>query len=139
MNLGLKQFIEYYDVFCKDDFDIIIKWAAYNNCQPELISAIAALATSMTEEKRAFEWQVKEWSNYAMNLVPEINEDTEFKTCINALRLAYFAYDGYQYIDVVDQILKSKNIEWAVVEEMHPMIVMKYNQLKEEYVENAQN
>lgn len=135
--MGLKEFIECYDIFCKDDFDIIIRWAAYNGCQPKLISTIATLATSVAEEKQTFEWQVKEWTSYAMQLLPEIKEDTDFMTCINALRLAYFAYSGRQYLEIVDYILKSKNINWEIVEEMHPMITIKYNQLKEECAENV--
>lgn len=135
MNMGLKEFIQSYDVFCKDDFDIIEKWASYNGCQAELISNISALASSMVKDKQALDWQIKEWSAYAMQLVPNIEEDTDFTTCINALRLAYFAYDGHQYIDIVDYILRSKNIAYETVAEMHPMIIMKYNQLKEQYEE----
>lgn len=137
--MGLKEFIECYDVFCKDDFDIIVRWAAYNGCQPELIATVGALASSMAEDKRALEYQIHEWSNYAMNLVPEITEDTDFTTCINALRLIYFAYNGHQYIDAVDYVLKSKNITFEIVAEMHPMIAIKYSQLKEEYVEDVQS
>lgn len=137
--MSLKEFIECYDVFCKDDFDIIVRWAAYNGCQPELIATVGALASSMAEDKRALEYQIHEWSNYAMNLVPEITEDTDFTTCINALRLAYFAYNGHQFIDAVDYVLKSKNITFEIVAEMHPMIAIKYSQLKEEYVEDVQS
>lgn len=137
--MSLKEFIECYDVFCKDDFDIIVRWAAYNGCQPELIATVGALASSMAEDKRALEYQIHEWSNYAMNLVPEITEDTDFTTCINALRLIYFAYNGHQYIDAVDYVLKSKNITFEIVAEMHPMIAIKYSQLKEEYVEDVQS
>lgn len=137
--MSLKEFIECYDVFCKDDFDIIVRWAAYNGCQPELIATVGALASSMAEDKRALEYQIHEWSNYAMNLVPEITEDTDFTTCINALRLIYFAYNGHQYIDAVDYVLKSKNITFEIVAEMHPMITIKYSQLKEEYVEDVQS
>ena len=53
MNMSLKEFIECYDVFCKNDFDIIVKWASYNGCQSELISLISTLASSMVEDKRA--------------------------------------------------------------------------------------
>lgn len=137
--MSLKEFIECYDVFCKDDFDIIVRWAAYNGCQPELIATVGALASSMAEDKRALEYQIHEWSNYAMNLVPEITEDTDFTTCINALRLIYFAYNGHQYIDAVDYVLKSKNITFEIVAEMHPMITIKYSQLKEEYIEDVQS
>lgn len=137
--MSLKEFIECYNVFCKDDFDIIVRWAAYNGCQPELIANVGALASSMAEDKRALEYQIHEWSNYAMNLVPEITEDTDFTTCINALRLIYFAYNGHQYIDAVDYVLKSKNITFEIVAEMHPMIAIKYSQLKEEYVEDVQS
>lgn len=139
MNIGLKEFIECYDVFCKDDFDIIVRWAAYNGCQPELIATVGALASSMAEDKRALEYQIHEWSNYAMNLVPEITEDTDFTTCINALRLIYFAYNGHQYIDAVNYVLNSKNITFDIIEEMHPMITLKYNQLREEYAEDVQS
>jgi hypothetical protein len=131
MNMGLKEFISIYDVFCKDDFDIIIKWAGYNGCQSQLISLISALASSMVEDKKALEWQVKEWSAYAMNLVPTLYADTDFTTCINALRLAYFAYDGEQYIQIVDNIMQCDCMTWAVVEEMHPMIGLKYRGIKE--------
>lgn len=139
LNMRLKEFLEVYDVFCKDDFDAIVKWAGYNGCQAELISLITALASSMAEDKRALEWQIKEWSSYAMQLVPNITEDTDFTTCINALRLAYFAYDGHQFIDIVDYILQSKNITYETVAEMHPMIAIKYGQLKEEYIEDVQS
>lgn len=131
MNMGLKEFIDIYDVFCKDDFDIIVKWAGYNGCQSQLISLISALASSMVEDKKALEWQVKEWSAYAMNLVPELYADTDFTTCINALRLAYFAYDGEQYIKIVDNIMKCDCMNWAVIEEMHPMIGLKYRGIME--------
>lgn len=135
LNMNLKQFLESYDVFYKDDFDAIVGWAAYNGCQPELIECIAALGKSIAEDKRSLEWQIHEWSAYAMNLVPAIEEDTDFTTCINALRLAYFAYNGHQFIDIMDYILKSKNITFETVADMHPMIAMKYNNLKEQYVE----
>ena len=133
MNISLKEFIDIYDVFCKDDFDIIVKWAAYNGCQSQLISIISALASSMVEDKKALEWQVKEWSYYAMNLVPELYADTDFTTCINALRLAYFAYDGDNYVRFCDKIMECACMDWATVEEMHPMIVLKYRQI----VDNA--
>lgn len=139
MSMSLKEFIEYYDVFCKDDFDIIVRWAIHNNCQSELITSISALASSIAEDKKALDHQIHEWCNYAMNLVPEITENTDFTTCINALRLIYFAYNGHQYIDAVDYVLKSKNITFEIVAEMHPMITIKYSQLKEEYIEDVQS
>lgn len=135
MQLELKHFLESYDVFYKDDFDAIVGWAAYNGCQADLIESISALAKSIAEDKRSLEGQVHEWAYYAMNLVPSIEEDTDFTTCINALRLAYFAYNGHQFINAVDYILRSKNITFETVADMHPMITMKYNSLKEQYVE----
>ena len=129
--MNLKQFLESYDVFYKDDFDAIVGWAAYNGCQSELIGNISALAKSIAEDKKSLEGQIHEWTYYAMNLVPAITEDTDFTTCINALRLIYFAYNGKQYVDAVDYVLRSKNIAFETVADMHPMIIMKYNQIKE--------
>lgn len=126
MSLNLKQFLEYYDVFYKNDFEAIVGWAAYNGCQSELISTISALASSMVEDKKALEYQIREWSSCAMQLVPTISADTDFTTCINALRLAYFAYDGDQFIKIADDIMKANCITWAIVEDMHPMIWLKY-------------
>lgn len=131
MSLNLKQFLEYYDVFYKNDFEAIVGWAAYNGCQSELINTISALASSMAEDKKALDYQIHEWCNYAMNLVPAITEETDFTTCINALRLIYFAYNGKQYIEAVDYVLHSKNIAFETVADMHPMITIKYNQIKE--------
>lgn len=128
MNISLKEFIECYDVFCKDDFDIIVKWASYNGCQSELISLISALASSMAEDKKALEFQIHEWAAYAMNLVPEININTDFTTAINALRLAYFAYNGQQFVDFADKIMAVGCMNWGLVEDMHPMIWLKYKE-----------
>ena len=126
MKISLKQFLEYYDVFCKDDFDAIVKWASYNGCQSELISLVSALASSMVEDKRALEFQIHEWATYAMELVPEIDVHTDFTTAINALRLAYFAYNGQQFVDFADKIMKVDCMSWSLVEGMHPMIWLKY-------------
>lgn len=126
MNMSLKEFIECYDVFCRDDFDIIVKWASYNGCQSELISLISALASSMANDKKALEFQIHEWAAYAMELVPEIDIHTDFTTAINALRLAYFAYNGQQFVDFADKIMKVDCMSWSLVEDMHPMIWLKY-------------
>lgn len=131
MNIGLKEFIDAYDVFCRNDYEIIVRWAAYNGCQAELISLITDLAASMVKDKRALEFQIKEWSSYAMQLVPTIAADTNFTTCINALRLAYFAYDGEQFAKIADDIMKAECMTWAIVEDMHPMIWLKYKGVKE--------
>lgn len=135
--MKLKQFLESYDVFYKDDYEAIVGWASYNGCQPELIGYISALAKSMAEDKKALDYQIHEWCNYAMNLVPAITEETDFTTCINALRLIYFAYNGKQYVEAVDYVLRSKNIAFETVADMHPMIIMKYNQVKEQYEEEV--
>lgn len=124
--MSLKEFIECYDIFCKDDFDIIVKWASYNGCQSELISLISALASSMASDKKALEFQIHEWAAYAMELVPEIDIHTDFTTAINALRLAYFAYNGQQFVDFADKIMKVDCMSWSLVEGMHPMIWLKY-------------
>ena len=126
MKISLKQFLECYDVFCRDDFDAIVRWASYNGCQAELISLISALASSMAEDKRALEFQIHEWAAYAMELVPEIDVHTDFTTAINALRLAYFAYNGQQFVDFADKIMKVDCMSWSLVESMHPMIWLKY-------------
>ncbi|MBQ9731194.1 MAG: hypothetical protein IJV94_03745 [Bacilli bacterium] len=129
--MSLKEFIECYDVFCRDDFDIIVKWASYNGCQSELISLISALASSMANDKKALEFQIHEWAAYAMELVPEIDIHTDFTTAINALRLAYFAYNGQQFVDFADKIMKVDCMSWSLVEDMHPMIWLKYKGVTE--------
>lgn len=126
LNMGLKEFLEVYNVFYKDDFDAIVGWAAYNGCQAKLISLITILANSIAEDKKSLEWQIKEWSAYAMQLVPEIDIHTDFTTAINALRLAYFAYNGQQFVDFADKIMKVDCMSWSLVESMHPMIWLKY-------------
>ena len=131
MNLNLKQFLEYYDVFYKNDLDAIVGWAAYNGCQSELISLISALASSMVEDKKALEYQIHEWAAYAMELVPDIDIHADFTTAINALRLGYFAYNGQQFIDFADKIMKVDCMSWKLVEDMYPMIWLKYKELSE--------
>lgn len=128
--MNLKEFLEYYDVFYKNDIDAIVGWAAYNNCQAELVSAISALATSLVQEKQSLEWQIKEWSAYAMNLVPDITREMDFTTAINALRLAYFAYNGEQFVNFTNKLMEEvDSITWPIVENMHPMIWLKYKGL----------
>ena len=61
-----------------------------------------------------------------MELVPEINIHTDFTTAINALRLAYFAYNGQQFVNFADKIMKADCMSWSLVEGMHPMIWLKY-------------
>lgn len=134
MNKNLFEFISDYGAFCNDDLELIAKWAIYNGYQTALIGKITELAQSLVDEGFKFQHRTKEWCTYAMSLVPEISADTDFETCINAIRLAFLAYDGMQFTNAVDYILTSNNITIQHLDEMHPEIAQKYHNLKNTYI-----
>lgn len=87
---------------------------------------ISKLAEQMAMDKEINENRAREWASYAMLLVPEINKDTDFTICINAVRLCYLAYQGKQFIDNIDKILVSDNIDLEHIESLHPYIYQYY-------------
>lgn len=128
--MDLKSFLEEYDWLYKNDFDALRLWAAMYNHQQELINFISTLAADIVTKANKDRHKTSEWAYYALvSLTPEITEDTDFTICINALRLCDMAYEaGQNFIDACNHIMQSKNIDWDVVEHLHPEIWLKYEE-----------
>ena len=125
--MRLKDFLNAYDGYIPaDDFDFILMWSRINHNEKDLICMISKLAEQMAMDKEINENRAREWASYAMQLVPEINEDTDFTICINAVRLCYLAYQGKQFIDNIDKILVSNNIDLEHIKSLHPYIYQYY-------------
>lgn len=131
--MGLKEFLEAYSWLYKDDFDGIRMWAAMYNHQQELINFISTLAADIVNKANKEKHKTKEWAYYAlMNLVPEITKETKFPVAINALRLCDMAYEANEdFVKVCDYIMESDEMDWAVVDRLHPEICLKYEEAKE--------
>ena len=137
MNINLKEFLTYCEGQYTDDFDAIMKWATYNDYQLELIEMVFILVRTLKDEKQKLAEQIRNWSIHMMNLVPQITKNTDLQTCLNALRIAYFAYDGSQYINVFEQVLQSDNINMEIVEKELLISADKYKMLKTLYIEGT--
>lgn len=134
--MRLKEKIMQYEQFGIDfdDISLITQWAIEEHKEPELISAIGALAQSVAQNARDEKARVKEWSYYAYNaLVPAITADTDFTTCINCIRLADMAFDNRFFVKAIDDIMSSTHITYDNLKAMHPVIYRKYEELKNEH------
>ena len=63
-----------------------------------------------------------EWTYYAfMNLV-HIDENSNTTECLNAMRMAFMAYQGNPkaFVKAADDIMANPNITWEGVETLHP-------------------
>ena len=135
MTISLKEFLTYYESQYTDEFDAIIKWATYNGYQLELIETIFILVRELKGEKHKLAEQIREWTTHIIELAPIVTENTDLQTCLNILRIAYFAYDGYQYINTFEYILKSENINMEIIERELLICADKYKLLKQIYVD----
>lgn len=124
--MKLRDFIDKYGFFYENDFELIIKWIENNGYQKEMIQLITKLTESLVAEHKQYKSRSKEWSSYAMSILPEITEETDFTTCINAIRLIYMGYRGSQFRELCDNVMKSKYIDWEIVKSMHPYIYEAY-------------
>jgi hypothetical protein len=130
--MRLKEFIDRMEPYCGDDLLLITSWAILVNKEPELINQITALVQSMVSKDKEYKNMSAEWAGYAFDyLVPAITADTDFTTCINAVRLAYLA-GGSPIVSRINKILVSDNITLEKIKELHPTIYEAYLEFTEE-------
>ena len=113
---------------------MILAWSTYNQNQADLISSIADLAALMHTEFMKDKRKTWEWTYYAfMNLV-EIDENSDTTKCLNAMRMAYMAYQGspQSFVKAADDIMQNPNITWEGLEALHPEIKELYELGKSE-------
>ena len=57
------------------------------------------------------------------------NENSNTTECLNAMRMAYMAYQGNPkaFVKAADDIMSNSNITWEGVETLHPEIKELYN------------
>ena len=131
--MSLKDFTNTYADFYKNDIQMILAWSVYNGNQVELIGAIADLAALMQTEFMKDKRRNWEWTYYAfMNLVDR-DENSNTTECLNAMRMAYMAYQGNPnaFVKAADDIMSNPNITWEGVETLHPEILELYKAGKE--------
>ena len=127
--ISLKDFIDTYGTYYDNDMRAILAWSVYNGNQAELIAAIADLAALMHTEFMKDKRRTWEWTYYAfMNLV-HIDENSNTTECLNAMRMAYMAYQGNPkaFVKAADDIMTNPNITWEGVETLHPELKELYN------------
>lgn len=131
----MKDFVEQFHAYYDNDIRMILAWSVYSNNQPELIAAIADLAALMQTEYMKEKRKHWEWTYYAfMNLVPDIDSNSTVTQCLNAMRMAYMAYenDAEAFARVADDIMTNPNITWEGLEALHPEIIEFYREGKRE-------
>ena len=132
--MSLKEFANTYADFYKNDIQMILAWSVYNGNQAELIASIADLAALMHTEFMKDKRKTWEWTYYAfMNLV-HIDENSNTTECLNAMRMAYMAYQGNPkaFVKAADDIMSNPNITWEGVETLHPELKELYELGKNE-------
>lgn len=132
--MSLKDFTNAYADFYKNDMQLILAWSMMNGNQAELIAAIADLAALMHTEFMKDKRKTWEWTYYAfMNLV-HITDESNTTECLNAMRMAYMAYQGNPkaFVKAADDIMANPNITWEGVETLHPELKELYELGKEE-------
>lgn len=131
---SLKDFVNAYGHLYASDIHMILAWSVHNHNQPELIAAIADLAALMQTEFMKDKRKTWEWTYYAFQNLVEIDENSDTTKCLNAMRMAYMAYQGspQSFVKAADDIMKNPNITWEGLEALHPEIKELYELGKKE-------
>ena len=132
--ISLKEFVDAYHTFYDSDIQMILAWSTYNQNQADLIASIADLAALMQTEFMKDKRKTWEWTYYAFQNLVEIDENSDTTKCLNAMRMAYMAYQGSpkSFVKAADDIMQNPNITWEGLEALHPEIKELYELGKNE-------